>query len=127
MKLQLTAQHLELNDDIKKYVNKKINKLSRFVPRHAKSTAHVLVVLKQQKGKSANPFSCEAIVTLPHERFTVEEATMNIFAAVDIVEAKLKNSLRKYKEKHDDKRSDKRRILDRFRRLADRDFWGSQN
>ena len=37
---------------------------------------------------------------LPHEEFATKETTMNIFAAIDIVEAKLKNHLRKYKETH---------------------------
>jgi ribosome-associated translation inhibitor RaiA len=37
---------------------------------------------------------------LPRKEFATKETTMNIFAAVDIVEAKLKNNLRKYKETH---------------------------
>ena len=35
--------------------------------------------------------------------FAVKETTINIYAAVDIVEAKLKNQLTRYKQKHSDK------------------------
>jgi ribosome-associated translation inhibitor RaiA len=36
---------------------------------------------------------------LPNENIAIHESTVNMFAAVDIVETKLKNQLKKYKEK----------------------------
>lgn len=127
MNLQITAKQLELRPEIKKYAEQKFGKLERYVPRHARKTVHLELILKEQKGKKSNPFSCEANLTLPGEKVTVEEATVNIFAAIDIVEAKVKNTLRRYKDKHGHKHTNKRQVLERFRRLADRDFWGSQN
>ena len=54
----------------------------------------------ETKIKNKKQCTCEVIMFLPHEEFVTKETTMNIFAAVDIVEAKLKNHLKKYKETH---------------------------
>ena len=58
---------------------------------------------------------CEAILHLPHETIMVKEATINMFAAVDIVEAKLKTQLKKYKDTHGNPRLH-RRLITKFKR-----------
>lgn len=129
-KLEVSASGtLELNDDIQKYIDKKIGRLDRFMSKHARKSAHAEVKLKQEKGKKNDRFIAEVVLHLPGETMTAKEATLNIFAAIDIVEAKLKNQIRKYKETHSshDKRSDRKGVLSKFKRLADRDYWGSQN
>ena len=83
---------------LEKYVTKKIGKLDKYIPRNARTSAHAQVFLKESKIKNKKQCTCEVIMHLPHEEFATKETTMNIFAAVDIVEAKLKNHLRKYKD-----------------------------
>ncbi len=58
---------------------------------------------------------------VPGARITAVESTINMFAAVDIVETKLKNQLKKHKEKHsvsDDKHKNSaaRRLLGKLTR-----------
>lgn len=98
MKLDVTGVHIELEDDLKKYVVKKMNKLDKYVPRHARESVHASVMLKESHAKNKRQFTCEIILILPHERITVSESTLNIFAATDIAEATLRNRLKKYKE-----------------------------
>lgn len=97
-RIDITSKKYQLDDAIKKYVNKKIGRLDRFMPRHARKTAHADVILRQPNLKHGNKYECEVILHLPDESITVSETTMNMFAAVDIVEEKLKNQLKRYKD-----------------------------
>jgi len=100
LKITIEGVNTEIADDLQKYVMKKIGKLDKYITRSAKSSAHVQIFLKEFKVKNKKQCTCEAVMFLPHEEFVTKETTMNIFAAVDIVETKLKNHLRKYKETH---------------------------
>ena len=71
------------------------------MPRHARDTAAATVMLQDDpSGREDNRFVCEVLLTLPGETLMSKEGTLNIYAAVDIVEAKLKAQMRTYKAKH---------------------------
>ena len=106
---------MAVGDDLRKYVNKKIGGLERYVPKHARKSVHVDVKLKEGKIKTREERTCEVIVNLPGEVLTVSETTVNMFAAVDIVEEKLKKLLHKYKETHASPRL-RQRLTARLRR-----------
>ena len=113
-KLEINGIHTKVDEDLNKYVTKKIGKLDRYLSRHARVSAHAEVKLKENKIKAKKEYTCEVILFLPHGSITTKESTMNMYAAVDIVEAKLKNQLKKYKEKHNLRLH--RRVLARIRR-----------
>lgn len=114
--IDITGIHYDLKDDIKKYVTKKIGRLDRFVPRHARASLKVEVILQERKVKSDRN-ECEVIMHLPDQKITAKDSTVNMFAAVDIVENKLKNQLRKYKASHGGDKTDHRGKLRKlFRR-----------
>ncbi len=115
IKLEISGVHTELDPKIKKYVRAKINRLEKYMPKHARESAHAEVFLKERKIKAKKECACEVVLHLPKGTIRVEEATMNMFAAVDIVEAKLKNQLKKYKETHSSLRIHKR-VIARLRR-----------
>jgi ribosomal subunit interface protein len=100
LKITIEGINTEVDDDLEKYIIKKIGKLDKYIPRNARGSAHAQVYLKEFKIKNKKQCTCEIVMHLPHEEFVTKETTMNIFAAVDIVETKLKNHLRKYKETH---------------------------
>jgi ribosomal subunit interface protein len=114
-KLEITAVHTDLTPELKKYVTRKIGKLDTYLPKHARESAHAEVFLKEAKLKTRKQYTCEVVVSLPHDRLTVQESTMNMFAAVDIVEAKLRNQFKKYKETHSSLKIH-RRVISRLRR-----------
>jgi putative sigma-54 modulation protein len=126
-KIDITAQRLELTDDLKKYVNKKIGRLDHYMSRHVKKSVYAEVKLKEESSKKNDQFTAEVIIHLPNEKIAAKDSTLNIFAAIDIVEAKLKNQLLKYKGKTGDHKADRKGVLAKFKRKADKDFWGSQN
>ena len=108
---------MKVTSDLNKYVVKKIGKLDKYMSRHARESVHAEVFLKETKIKAKKECTCEVVLHLPHETITTKESTMNIFAAVDIVEAKLKNLLKKYKETHYNPRLH-RRLIARVRRQS---------
>src|SRR4051794_5442522 len=99
-KLEISGIHINVEDDLHKYITKKIGRLDQYMSWHVRKSAHAEVKLKAVKIKERKQATCEVILYLPHDTITTKETTMNMFAAVDIVEAKLKNQLKKYKEKH---------------------------
>lgn len=117
-KLEIDGVHYQLDKKLTEYVTKKIGHLDRYLSRHSRESAHAQVKLKSSKIKTKEEFTCEVIMKLPQETITIKETTINIYAAVDIVETKLKNLLKKYKETHESNHKIRRRILERVRRRA---------
>jgi len=114
-RLEITGVHTKVDEKLRKYVTKKIGGLDRYLSRHSRASAHAEVKLKEIKSKDKNRYSCEVILYLPQEVLSTEEHTVNMYAAVDIIEAKLKHRLKKYKALHD-KPKLHRRVLARFKR-----------
>lgn len=99
LKIEITAVHFKLSDDQKKYVYQKIGKIEHLLPKNAKKSAHAEVRLTQPKTRNNKKYNCEVILHLPSENIAVHDGGMSLEAAVDICESKLKNSLKKYKDK----------------------------
>lgn len=116
-KLEINGVHMDIDKKLHDYVTKKIGKLDKYLPRHARESAHAEVFLKEVMVKKKKECIAEVVLHLPKETITIQESTMNIFAAVDIVEAKLKNRIKKYKELHSSLRIH-RRVLARVRRTS---------
>lgn len=101
-KFELSATHLELDERLKKYVTKKLANVDKYLNRHARPSAHLEVRLKEHKAKGQKQSVCDVLLHLPHDTIKIQESTQNIFASIDIVEAKLKQQIRTYKERHTD-------------------------
>lgn len=96
--VEITGVRYTPDEATKKYVAKKIGALSRFLPRHARKTFRAEVVLKEANRANGNKYECDIKIVVPGKVLTAKDSTMNMMAAVDIVEAKLAEQLRKYKE-----------------------------
>jgi putative sigma-54 modulation protein len=96
--IDITGVKYELDDATKKYVTKKIGRLDRYLPKHARRSATASVKIKQVNRDHGNKYEAEVILTVPDKILTAKDSTVNALAALDIVEAKLINQLRKYKQ-----------------------------
>lgn len=96
--IEITGVHFEADTEIKKYIEKKLLKLFRYAGRRGRGSIRASVKLKQNPNKDKRQSTCEVILHLPTENITVTETTTNMHAAFDIVNAKLRNQLKKYKE-----------------------------
>jgi putative sigma-54 modulation protein len=109
------------DDSTKKYIKKKIGSLDRLAPRHARKSMHAEVKLAEVNRDNGNKYEVEVVMSIPDKRVTAKDTTMNILAAVDIVEAKLATQLRKYKQEHIP-HVGRRKLLDRFKRSYAREL-----
>ncbi len=114
MRVDIDGIHNFEQKNLHRYIVKKIGGLDRFLSRHIKKSAFAEVKIKEQKLRDKKEYMCEVILHLPGEKLTAKESTMNIFAAVDIVEEKVKSQLRKYKSTHSKRRNPIKKILARF-------------
>ena len=96
--LTITGVKYELTDTTKKYVEKKIGALDKYLPRHARKSVSADVKIKQIDNPGGNKYEVDVIINVPEKVITAKDSTMNVLAAVDIVEAKLNGQLRKYKQ-----------------------------
>lgn len=113
--VEITGVKYEVDATTKKYVTKKIGRLDRYLPRHARKSASAEVKLKEANRDHGNKYEAEVILRVPEKTITAKDSTVNMLAAVDIVEAKLVNQLRKYKQTNVP-HVGRRRLLARFKR-----------
>lgn len=98
--IDITGVRYDVDDLTRKYVNKKIGRLDRYLPRHARKSVTAEVVLEQVNKANGNKYECLVKLNVPQKVITAKDSTLNMLAAVDIVEAKLTTQLKKY---HDER------------------------
>lgn len=115
--IDIVGLNLQLGEDIKKYIRSKIGRVDRYLPKAARQKdLRAEVKINQTNNRTANKYECEVILHVPGDMITAKESTVNMFAAVDIVEEKLKNQCVKYKSMHQEKiKSSSHGILRRLR------------
>lgn len=118
--LTITGIKYELTDTTKKYVEKKVGALDKYLPRHARKSVTADVKINQINNPGGNKYEVEVILNVPEKVITAKDSTMNVLAAVDIVEAKLVGQLRKYKQANVPHMGF-RRVLSKFKRSYDRE------
>ena len=89
----------KIDEDLTKYIQKKIGKLDRHMKRKNREEARADVKLKESTGKGGKKCTAEVILHIPGTKLTAVESTINMYAAIDIVETKLQNQLKRHKEK----------------------------
>ena len=101
MRIQLTARHVEVTDDVRHYIQEKLDKLPRFYDR----IHDIEVILDHQ----SEQFSVEMIVrTDRRHTIVVSETGPDTFALVDVLVDKLERQLTKRKEKNRNHKHDGR-------------------
>lgn len=113
----VTGIRLDVDAKTKQYVEKKIGSLDKYLPRHARKTASAAVTIEQIDESNGNKYKVEVVFNVPEQVLRAEDSTVNILAAIDIVEQKLATQLKKYKSSkmpHVGKRS----VIERLKRRA---------
>ena len=101
IKTKLTGRGYDIDAKLNSYIEDKLSGLEKYVPRAARKSAHLEVVLiDDPSGREDNRYVCEATLKLPAHALHSNEGAVNMYASVDIVAAKLRSQLRTYKDKH---------------------------
>ena len=96
--INITGIDYEVNEKTRKYVIEKIGRLDKYVPLHERRSMTANVKLSQVNREHGNKYEDGVSIQVPDKIITAQDSTMNMMAAVDIVEAKLAMQLRKYKD-----------------------------
>jgi ribosomal subunit interface protein len=117
IQLQITGRHFELDRKVNDYINKKIGLLDKYAKGAEPALGTVVLHLKESNTENSS-CECEVNLDLGKQTFHAKEATLNMYAAIDICEAKLKAQILKDKDKHQPGRN-RRRLL--FGKMFGRD------
>lgn len=120
---EIIGDKYEVDEVTRKYITKKISRLDRYLPGHAKKSASAVVRLKQVNRDNGNKYEAEILLVVPDKQLTAKDSTGNMLAAIDIVEAKMMNQLRRYKQESIPHIGN-RRLLTRFKRSYAREQEG---
>ena len=115
--IDITGVRFQVDDTTRKYIMKKIGRLDRYLPRHARKSVTAEVVLKEVNRANGNKYECDVRLLVPQKTITSKDSTLNVLAAIDIVEAKLATQLKKY---HDERSSRGGRAQRLLRKLKHR-------
>lgn len=103
MKMTITGRHLELDDSIRSYAEKKMRKAETYFDR----------IMEAQMILSAEKHRRIAEVTLNAKRVTfhAQEETENIYASIDGVMEKVDTQIRRHKEKVKDRKHQHKEVV----------------
>jgi len=96
MKLIVTGRHLDLDDDIRLYAEKKVSKAETYFDRIIE--AHVLLSAEKHRRIAEITLNAKGVT------FHAQEVTENIYASIDGVVEKIDTQIRRYKEKLQDRK-----------------------
>lgn len=74
---------------VRRYVDKVLDSLERYVPKAARNTARAIVVLNRVNRAHGNKYEAEITLTANGRTVTAKDSTLNVLAALDIVRLKL--------------------------------------
>jgi len=120
-RIKVTGIGFEVDDSMRKYVIKRIGRLDRYLPRHARKSVSAEAKLEQVDHDHGNKYEAEVILIIPGGPITAKDSTGSMFAAIDIVEAKIRSQLMDYKQANI-AHIGRRRIMSRFKQSFSREL-----
>ena len=108
-KIEITGNNYKVEEGLKKYIEKRIGKLDRYLPKGNKKDVVAKVTVAEIGKSRADKYEISAAMEIPGGKvITAKDDCSNVFAGVDLVEAKLTGQIRRYKlemQPHRQKRS----------------------
>ena len=97
-KIDITGNGYKVEDTFKKYVEKRLGKLDRYLPRGSKKDVVCKVVVTGTGKNKHEKYDISAAMEIPGGKvIAAKDECSNLFAGVDLIEAKLMGQIRRYK------------------------------
>ena len=108
-KIEMNSNGYKIEEPLRKYASKRIGKLDRYLPRGYKKGVAAKVMINEVGKNKGERYEISAAIDIPGGKvITAKDECSNLFAGVDLVEAKLGGQIRRYKlemQPHRQKRS----------------------
>ena len=96
--IDISGSNYKVEESFQKYVQKRIGKLDRYLPRGSKKDVVAKIVVTEVNREHGNKFEISVAMEIPGGKvISAKDECSNLFAGVDIVEAKLTGQIRRYK------------------------------
>lgn len=97
-KIDITGSNYKVEESFKKYAEKRIGKLDRYLPKGSKKDVVVKIVATEVNRDHGNKYEISVAMEIPGGKvIAAKDECSNVFAGIDIVEAKLTGQIRRYK------------------------------
>ncbi|MBQ3470512.1 ribosome-associated translation inhibitor RaiA [Candidatus Saccharibacteria bacterium] len=97
-KIEVSGNGFKVEDSFRKYVEKRLGKLDRYLPRGSKKDVVAKVVVTEIGKAKAEKYEISAAMEIPGGKvIAARDECSNVFAGADLVEAKLAGQIRRYK------------------------------
>jgi ribosomal subunit interface protein len=93
MNITIRSEDFTLTPELTAYIHQKLSKLQYPAPFNAITTNTLTFTLVESLGQKHNKYTCRAEFTMNNSNIVVEEASLNMYASIDIVIARLKTLL----------------------------------
>ncbi len=116
-KIDITGNGFKVEDGFRKYVNKRLGKLDRYLPRGSKKDVVAKVIVSEIGKNKGDKYEISVAMEITGGKvLAAKDECSNVFAGVDLVEAKLTGQIRRFKlevQPHRQKRSLKNLFIKR--------------
>ena len=97
-KIEISGSNYKVGEALEKYIEKHIGKLSRFLPRGNKDDVIAKIVVTEINREHGNKYEISASLEIPGGKvIAAKDECSNVFAGIDIIEAKLTGQIRRFK------------------------------
>ena len=108
-KIEVTGNGYKVEESFKKYTEKRLGKLDRYLPHGSKRDVVAKVIVSEIGKNKGEKYEISVAMDIPGGKvIAAKDDCSNVFAGVDLVEAKLAGQIRRYKlevQPHRQKRS----------------------
>ena len=97
-KIEMSGNDYKIEEPLKKYIEKRIGKLDRYLPRGSKKDVVAKVVVSGIGKNKTEKYEISVAMDIPGGKvIAARDECSNVFAGVDLLEAKLMGQIRRYK------------------------------
>ena len=97
-KVEISGNGYKIDEPFKKYVQKRLGKLDKYLPRGSKKDVVMKVVVAEVGKNKSEKYEISATMEITGGKvIAAKDECSNVFAGVDLIEAKLTGQIRRYK------------------------------
>ena len=97
-KIEISGNGYKVEEPFRKYVTKRIGKLDRYLPHGSKKDVVSKIVVSEIGKSKGEKYEISVAMDIPGGKvIAARDECSNVFAGVDLVEAKLLGQIRRYK------------------------------
>ena len=97
-KIEINGKDYKVEDSLRKYIEKRLGKLDRYLPRGYKKDVIIKAVISLVGKSKGDKYELSVAMDIPGGKvIAAKDECSNVFAGVDLVEAKLTGQIRRYK------------------------------